>query len=327
MIRQGAVCVRFAVLFVFLLTGAALAPARSAAPGHRVQFAFHSGFLMNLHHFLFDLAGHPDRLEAWVRSAHPSASEEVALRRSVDFYRTSYGGRDLLFDDKMAAIKRSLSVDDARRDPQGLGLEAGLAEALQRAAPIYAAYAWTAQNTANQDWIAQVRQLDARYGDEVQEAIERGLAGRFPSAPVRIDLVAETGKRQGAYTDRQAVIPGGRISYQGLASLEMLYHEASHVETADGLERAIGARLKASGKNGDSELWHVLQFHTVGAAVADAVRRRDGIVYVPYADKVGLFKEYWAPFQPLIESDWKPWLQGRESMDDAIAHMVAQLPE
>jgi len=183
------------------------------------------------------------------------------------------------------------------------------------------------QNAANQAWIAQVQKLDARYGVEVQESIERGLAGRFPAAPVRIDLVAETGKRQGAYTDRQAVIPVGRVSYQGLASLEMLYHEASHVETTDGLEHAIGARLKAAGKTGDSELWHVLQFYTVGAAVADAVRRRDGTAYIPYAEKAGLFKGYWAPFQALIESDWKPWLQGRESMDNAIAHMVAHLPD
>jgi hypothetical protein len=71
----------------------------------------------------------------------------------------------------------------------------------------------------------------------------------------------------------------------------------------------------------------VLQFYTVGAALADAVRRRDGIVYVPYADKVGLSTGYWAPFQPLIERDWKPWLQGKESMEEAIQHMVAQLPD
>jgi hypothetical protein len=161
----------------------------------------------------------------------------------------------------------------------------------------------------------------------VQQAVEAGLAGSFPAKPVRVDLVAETGKRQGAYTDLQAVIPAGRVSYQGLASLEMLYHEVSHVETTDGLERAIGARLKTAGKSGDSELWHVLQFYTVGAAVAGALKRRDNIVYVPYAEKAGLFKGYWAPFQDLIDSDWKLWLQGRESMDVAITHMVARLPD
>lgn len=314
------------VVLILTLTGAALVPTRAATSGHRVQFAFHSGFLMNLHHFLFNFATHPDRLDEWARNNPLTANEEASLRQAVAFYQTSYGARDLLFDEKMAAIKRSLSVDDARRDPQGLGLEPGLADALRRAAPIYDARAWAAQNAANRDWIAQVKKLDARYGDEVRKAIERGLAGRFPAAPIRVDLVAETGKRQGAYTDRQAVIPVGRVSYQGLASLEMLYHEASHVKTTDGLEQAVGARLKAAGRAGDSELWHVLQFYTVGAAVADAVRR-DGIAYKPYADKAGLFKGYWAPFQALIESDWKPWLQGKESRENAIEHMVARLPD
>lgn len=314
-------------LLALLLAGPALADAGATAPIPRAQFAFHSGFLMNLHHFLFNLATHPDRMESWIRSNGLSSTEEAALRQALAFYRNSYAERDLLFDDTMTAIKRALSVDDSRRDPQGLGLAPGLADALRAAAPIYAAHAWSTEDAANRSWIAQVKSLDSRYGEDVQAAVERGLAGSFPRAPVRVDIVAETGKRQGAYTDSQAVIPAGRANYQGLASLEMLYHEAAHVQTTEGIERAIGARLKASGKSAESELWHVLQFHTVGAAVADAVRRRDGIVYVPYADKIGLSTGYWAPFQPLIERDWKPWLQGKESMEEAIQHMVAQLPD
>jgi hypothetical protein len=316
----------------FLLACALAAPACAAdvpvaAPATRVQFAFHSGFLMNLHHFLYNLATHPAQLEAWVRDSRAAPGSAGRLRAAVAFYRANYAQRDLLFDDTMTAIKRALSVDDARRDPGGLGLPPGLVAALQAAAPVYARYAWPAEDAANRAWIGRVTELDGRYGVEVQAAIERALASGFPRAPIRIDVVLETGKRQGAYTDTQAVIPAGRPSYQDLASLEMLYHEAAHVQTTDALEGAIARRLKAAGRAGDSELWHVLQFEAVGAAVAGAVRRQDGTDYLPYAHKVGLFKGYWAPFVPVIEGDWTSWLEGKEGLDEVLDHMVAKLPE
>jgi hypothetical protein len=296
-----------------------------ASPAHRVEFAFHSGFLMNLHHFLFDLAGHPVKLEEALRRPDLTTADADGLRRAVAFYRERYAQRDLLFDDTMSAIKRALSVDDDRRDPRGLALQDGLAMVLHDAAPVYERLAWSRDDAANRAWIAGARALDARYGASVQAQIERGLGAEFPRTPVRIDLVAETGKRQGAYTDDQAVIPSGRRSYQGPAALEMLYHEASHVQTADALEQAIAARLQAAGRPADSELWHALQFYTVGHAVADAFAR-DGRAYVPYADKIGLFSAYWAPFVPLIDRDWRPWLEGRATWADALAHMVERLP-
>lgn len=294
--------------------------AAPAAAQARVRFDFHSGFLMNLHHFLFNLATHPAAVDAL------APADAAALRAPLAFYRGRYAGRDLLFDEPMPAIKRALSVpDDARRDPAGLGLPADLAAVLRNAAPVYAARFWPADDAANRAWIAQVQALDARYGAAVQAAVERGLGAPYPAAPVRVDVVVETGKRQGAYTDAQTVIPSGRPSYGGPAALEMLYHEGAHVQSADALEAAIARRLKESGKSGDSELWHALQFYTVGTAVADALRR-DGIAYAPYADKVGLMRGPWAEFGPLIEADWKPYLAGRESLDDALDRMVAKLP-
>lgn len=318
-------------LFPILLAAVLAAPVHAAppaasAPGQRVQFAFHSGFLMNLHHFLYNLATHPERLSAF-RQAHTlSAQEASTLQQAVTFYHANYAERDLLFDKDLAAIKRALSAAaDDRRDPQGLALAPPLAAHLRAVAPLYATYAWPAQDAANRAWIRAAAALDVRYGAAVQAGIEKGLAAGFPRTPVRVDLVAETGTRQGAYTDLQAVMPSGRPGYQGLAALEMLYHETSHVQTTEPLEAKIGTRLKAAGRPDDSELWHVLQFYTVGRAVTLALRR-DGIAYRPYADSVGLFKGHWAPFVPLIAADWQPWLDGKTGEDEAIAHMVAHLP-
>jgi len=306
---------------------AADAPASAQqAPVQRAQFAYHSTFLMNLHHFLFNLATHPSELEPLLQKTRATPREGAVLRMAVAFYRTNYAQRDLLFDETMAVIKRALSVDDNRRDPNGLALPDGLPAVLKAAAPAYARLAWTDDDAVNRAWIAVAREFDGRYGAAVQAAVEHGLGGGFPRAPVRIDLVRETGKRQGAYTDTQVVIPAGRPSYQGLAALEMLYHEAAHVQSSDALAASIEARLKAAGRPTDSELWHVLHFYTVGAAVAVAVKS-DGVAYEPYAYHVGLFKTYWAAYVPLIEADWAPWLAGREGMEEALDHMVQRLPE
>jgi hypothetical protein len=302
-------------------------PASPAIPSeHRLTFDFHSGFLMNLHHFLFNLATRQQELDQMRWPVAPTAAEMTTLRAAVAFYHDNYAQRDLLFDDVMGSIKTALSVDDALRSPRTLPLPPPLIAILDSVAPIYARCIWAEQDLRNQAWIRDVKLLDSRYGAEIQRDAEHYLASPFPRTPVRIDLVVETGKRQGAYTDVQAVLPSGRANYQGLASLEMLYHEAAHVESTAKLEQAIEAQLKQTHRDPDSELWHALQFYTVGTIVKDVLKRRGGLGYEPYADKVGLFKAPWSQFVPLIEGDWRPYMDGRERFDEAIAHMVDKLP-
>jgi hypothetical protein len=290
----------------------------------RVTFDYHSAFLMNLHHALYDLTRHPKQAEPLLARATPAEAED--LRAALAFYRSRYADSDLLFGADMVAIKRALSAaDDARRDPHELALDTGEVDALAQAAPVYARLEWRRDDAANRAWIARARELDARYGAAVQGAVERGLQAGFPAAPVRVDVVFDTGTRQGGYTDTQIVLPSGRPDYQDDAVLEMLYHEAAHVQTSEHLEQAIAARARARGRDPDSELWHVLHFYTVGAAVTE-VLAHDGIAYVQYAQQRGLYAGPWAGYMAAVEGDWKPYLAGRESWQDAVEHMVQQLP-
>jgi hypothetical protein len=300
-------------------------PAAVLSPAHaRVRFDYHSGYLLNLHHWLYNLAVHPKQEAPALHDA--TRPEAEALHAALAFYRAHYADSDLLVGEDMAAIKRALSVsDDARRDPRGLMLPPGLADALARAAPAYTRLAWSGDDAANRAWIVRAAELDARYGAPVQARVEAALQAGFPARPVRVDLVFETGTRQGAYTDTQAVISSGRPSYQDLASLEMLYHETAHVQTSARLEEAIAARARARGREADSELWHVLHFYTVGAAVAEALAR-DHVAYVQYAQQRGLYAGPWAGYMAAVDADWKPYLAGRESWQDAIERMVEQLP-
>lgn len=163
-----------------------------------MQFEFHSAFLMSLHHFLVDAARHPGRIDAEKWSVPPTADEMLAMHEAVMFYATSFGKRDLLFDNQLREIKHALArADDERQQADGLGLPPALTAVLDLAAPVYARCLWESQDRTNRDWIAHVQVLQARYGAQIQARLERIFESRFP-ASIRDDVVLTTGTFSGA---------------------------------------------------------------------------------------------------------------------------------
>jgi len=292
----------------------------------RASFEYHSAFLMNLHHFLLEVAIRKKSLQDLPWDQRPSDAEQAALKDAVDFYQTNYAKRDLLFDESMQSIKRGLSVDDQRRDASGLAIPAPLIAVLNRAAPAYARCIWASQNKSNLDWIAGAKKLDASYGKEIQVRIEKYMAHAFPTKSIRTDIVVATGTRPGAYTDEQIVMPSGRADYQGLAALEMLYHEATHTTVTDTLVATINDSMKAAHREGESDLWHVLQFYTVGKVTQDVLKQSGNIDYQPYALKNGLYQRAWPEYLDLIDQVWEPYLEGQLKFKEAIVQAVNQMP-
>jgi hypothetical protein len=314
---------------LFVCSAASMAAPTSAidvTPTHRVRFEFHSAFLMNLHHFLYDAAMHEGKLEKEAWQVAPTRAQMQTLREAVAFYKLHYAKQDLLFDDTMVDIKAALNVADDRRDATGLKLPSDLITVLNSAAPIYAKCIWAAQDQINQTWIAQVKALDATYGAEIQARIEHDLAHAFPTSPIRDDLVVATGYWAGAYTREEPVMPSDSEDYRGLASLEMLYHEASHIHVTDTVRNEINADLKAMQRADHHGLWHAVQFYTVGEIVKDVLKRRANLDYQPYAQKNGVYTRGWSSFVPLLEGPWQSYLQGKVNMQDALNLMVDKLP-
>jgi len=321
------------IVAALLLTGVAhAAPGSDAvAPLHRAQFDFHSGFLINLHSFLLDAASHKGKLDAEAWQFLPSDAEMKSLNEVVAFYEANYAKRDALFDETMIEIKIALSVaDDSRQDIAGLNLPSDLAEQLRKAAPIYARCLWLSQDKFNRDWIRQIKALDTRYGAEIQAGIEHYLAHEYPIGPIREDVVVADGEWAGAYTTTepmQTVISSGKPTYQGLAALEMLYHESSHIHVTDTVQDKIADDLKAMKQSGDSSLWHAVQFYTVGEVTREVLKRRDNIDYQPFALKNGVYTHgTWSVFLPLILASWAPYMNGDMGMNEALKQMVAKLP-
>jgi hypothetical protein len=317
------------LLSALLLSTGVLARADSgpAPPVHPLTLEFHSAFLMNLHSFLLDAATRQPQLSSYPWVQKPSDADTRALRDAIGFYVANYAKRNLLFDDVMTSIKKTLSTTDGRRDVKGLHLPPGLADVLARAAPIYARCLWPAHDRSNREWIRQVKLLNAQYGADVQVGIERYMGHPFQQTRIREDIVMLTGSRNGGYTDTQTVLPSGREDYRGLAALEMLYHEAAHIEVDDTVLNEIEAELKATHRSLHSDLWHAVAFYTVGETVQEVLKRRANLDYETYADRNGVYtRGDWPLFHAAIISAWRPYMNGSTTRQEAIKAMVSQLP-
>lgn len=288
---------------------------------------WHSSFLVNLHHWLLDLARRPKALErmAWLQA--PSAEQMARLEQAQAWYRQQFKGRDFTEDEMALQLLAQLSAaEDGRSSVEGLGLDPAIAQQLRVAAPIYAQCLWPRHQQANAAWLAALEPLRQRHGAALQARIARALGRPFPGTPWRVDLVAQTGDFRGAYTPDgppRTVMPSERPDYQGHAALEMLFHEAAHLDvTSYVFERIPQLRQSLGLPERRDGLWHALQFYTVGELTRQQLAS-DGIDYVSYAERNDLYSGGpWDGRLPLLRQHWQPWLDGRVTMDEALTALV-----
>jgi hypothetical protein len=111
-------------------------------PAQDATFEFHSGFWVNLHHFLYEQA----------MMGTPSQSDPPEWRDALDYYRREVTKRDLLTDEA-AEINNRLSDLESSPSLKDPGLPRDLTAVLDAAAPIYRDRWWTEHDRANRVWI------------------------------------------------------------------------------------------------------------------------------------------------------------------------------
>jgi hypothetical protein len=201
------------------------------------------------------------------------------------------------------------------------GLDAGLVATLVKAAPVYRLTWWPQHNRANQAWIDAVLPLFAKHGEAIQKDIVAVYGVTWPTAPIRTDVSAYGGPF-GAYTTLAAAphitISSVDPSYQGIASLEMLFHESSHVideKIRAALTKELTVRGRLFKRRGFD---HAIIFYTAGE-----ITRRYLAGYEPYAVKNGIWENGWPGGLAVLEKDWKPYLEGRIDIASAVKAIVA----
>lgn len=305
------------------------APATSAAGRTAPYFAFHNSFWMNLHQTLFHEANlhkmPPEKRARFDPSSLPDAplsrGEREAWNTAVTYYAENLAGRSQVFDDDLIEISAALtaSSDSADSPLSSAGLSKEHIQVLNDAAPVYRKYWWPAHEKSNQQWIAATEPKVSALQDKIIPRLESVFSTSWPS-PLRDDVTFWVDAIGYAYTVDQTTISSG---LEGMDAVELVFHEGAHT-IVHGLQAALSRECEKQKKD-CGDLWHVVQFYTVGELIKDELRKED-IAYTPYAFKYGLYQRgRWPKYLIIIEKDWKPYLDGKRSFDQAVNGLVTDI--
>ncbi len=302
-------------------------------------FEFHSGFWVNLHHFLYWQAltkrvGQASRhvsltVGDTAELENLSSAERATWNSAVTYYQDSLISRDLLFDRGMEAIKNQLEDAETSPDLGMIHLPLELRTVLEKAAPLYRKHWWQKHDSQNQLWIADLKPLLQQHGNSIRDALVRIYDEPWPQQAVRVDAVAYA-NWAGAYTTLEPTRPTISTSdpaNQDTAAIEIVFHESSHgmmnkvMDAINSAKRAENIQHTGGQIHFRRDLWHEVLFYTSGELVTERIPG-----YVPYADKNELWNRAWpGPDRSLMEKDWKPHMNGTLTLKQALTNLVNDL--
>ena len=306
-------------------------------------FEFHSGFWINLHHFLYQQALLRRRAAASGQtSASGTGANSIngmteAQRRvwdsAVDYYVNTMVKRDLVFDQELVAINDRLAELERATNLSRSGLNADLVRVLESAAPVYRERWWPTHDRTNQFWITVVTPMLKQFSRPLIEQLTRAFKARWPNAPIRVDVVVYA-NWAGAYTTFDTAekvhttMSSTDSRCQGFAALETIFHEASHSMVGPrtgAIAEAIARECSARNKPVPRDLWHAVLFYTVGEIARRNLSEYGVNDYKPYAYLNGLYARGWQNFQRALELYWQPYLDGKADFDGAMSRLTEAL--
>lgn len=328
-----------AVLSSAILLASTVVSARGQAPSSLVAtdppfFEFHSGFWLNLHHFLYTLARARLGLDSGRHNVSLVRADTMGLdalspslrlpfNDALAYYERHLARLDV-FDRRMLAIKTRLGDLEDSISLNTDALPDSLAPVLDSAAPAYRAVWWPRHDAANRAWAAAIMPLLTRHGPALAQAVTSAFRERWSPFLIRVDLSAYAswaGAYTSLYPDRITVSTLDP-DYRDDSALEMLFHESLHTYS-DSLALALANAAAKVPVSLPRDLLHAMIFYTAGALT----KRELGPSYVPYAFRLGIWSRgHFPEYLPLLEDEWQPYLDGQRSFDVAIAAIVRRLP-
>lgn len=304
-------------------------PAGTAAQTATDRFEFRSDPEVALHHFLLSWA--MTEAGEWPSYAPPLAEPRYA-RLELDPEEAdtwaeavaAYAGaasRNPVFDRGLIAVRDHLAGVSGSIVPEG---DRPLVEAVESALPIYLRHWWPEHDHANRAWIEALVPALRSVEDEVGERMAAAYGGAWPERRIPVDVVPYANP-VGAYST------GGRVTVGSLDpalrmphALELVFHEASHVDGMEGPLRAgLRAAFEATGVEEPPTLWHDAIFYTTGEIVRMALESRGQADYDHYGAATGVYSrgERWTAELPAFEASWRPFV--RDGSGDPAARRAA----
>lgn len=302
-----------AVVFAVLLL-----PRLAMGQTTQATFEFHSGVWVNLHHTLYNQAvvsktGTLPNLSAL------SPAETDVWNQALEFYRRSLVNHDLL-ELSMIRINHALALAGNASELQSPGLSKDMDQILEAAAPIYRAHWWADHDGKNREWIVSATPWIAKYESALKPALSHAYDTPWHKGPIRVE-VSYYVAGNAAYTSIEPAlitISSRSDRNQDTAALENIFHEAGHA-----LVQKVFSEIARNEKSQKKDLkyrdlWHAVMFYTTGELVRKHVQDLE-----PYAMKYGMWESNWPQVLPVLEKDWKPFLEGKGNFKDAIRQLVA----
>ena len=297
--------------------------AAQAAPVFRFES---DGFWLNLHHFLYVLgrveAKMPDVTREAVAGAPAdeadglktlSDSERQAWRDAVAAYAKGLSRQDAVFDRELTRVTNLLRQTPETAATATLTTDPAIAAVLARAAPIYRKTWWPRHRDGNRAWQQSMQEPLAHYGPQLLSYVTRAYQEPWMADGFPVQISAWS-TWAGAYStsDSLLVVSSANQGNRGLHGLEITFHEAMHQ-----WDEEIDARMlkvaKANNVTFNDLLSHAMIFYTTGEAMRTLVP-----AYVPYAEVAGIWKGRFGAFKPALEAHWKPYLEGKTTLDEAM---------
>jgi hypothetical protein len=224
----------------------------------------------------------------------------------------------------LVGIKQQLIEADARGSLDGAQLTPEHRQVLEAAAPIYRIYRWPEHDAANKAFIKTLEQHLFTRGRAIADRLARTYDDTWPTAGFRVDVVRDAGPPGNAYTTnvpRPTHVTIGADD-QGLLSLELIFHEASH-HWDQQLMKAVDDAAKALAMRAPPNLWHALLFYNAGQITADSLAATGVSKYELYM-VVG--KVFDVPgWHATIRKHWSVFLAGKTSRAEAITRILRDL--
>lgn len=301
------------------------------------HFAFFSDLDTNLNDALIAAGvarkgGKPELFHAGVETAcfeKLTPSARAGWERAVDYYAeiispAAWGDRQQqLLRAQLAGFDEELQEAEAR---QFVEIARGLRAA---ATPAYQACRWTAQDEKNRRWIQDVETRLAATEPKIASRLEQLYRQPWDGLPIPVDVV-ETVDWSGANSIFRDPAGGHLLissdAYHGPASLEVVFHEASHLLMGRNapVRQALEGAASAAGWSLPRDLWHVVLFFTTGEAVRRILADGGDTAYTPLVYQI-FERGGWKEYRTGLETAWRPYVDGERALPEASAKLVEAL--
>jgi hypothetical protein len=266
----------------------------------QTTFDFHSGFWVNLHFVLYNMAaGKKDGREPNLSALNPA--ETAVWNDALRYYEANMIGHAF---GELPMIK--LNQGFAKGVPSPI---------LEPAASIYRAHWWTEHDRKNREWIDEVTPLVAAHEDFLRTALARAYDMPWPKQRVHVEVSYYLTGASGYTSLRPTLTTVSSWSKRnaGAAGVETLFHEAGHAQ----MTRVQQAMKRVNRRPAHDDLWHALMFYTTGELVRKCLPEVE-----PYAIKYGLWEQGWRGVYDVMVRHWKPFLDGQGTFREAIEGVV-----